>query len=192
MVNKLTLLCVLLKMLKSLDGKPIDFCDEPTRLLMLNKPEGYECSRKPIDGVHSVFKLLPRINKGRWIVVGRLDINTSGLLLFTNNGDLDHKLMHPSSHIQRFYIVRCRGVLDDNVRKKALEEGVDLEGKRVKFLSLSRLVSKESKAQNHWYTCSLNVGYYHVVKRTFSELGLEVNRLKRFSFGPLSLPKLYV
>ena len=173
----------------TIDGKLIEHSEELTRLMMINKPEGFECSRKPKDGLRSVFELLPKIKKGRWILVGRLDVNTSGLLLFTNDGDLAHRLMHPSFHITRGYLVRCRGRLDELQRKKVLSEGIYLDDKLIKFSDLQLIHNKDGHSQNNWYRCSLNVGYYHVVRRSFEALGLEVNRLKRYAFGPVGIPK---
>jgi len=170
-------------------GKHINNLSVPTRLLMVNKPEGYECSRKPKEGVPSVFTLLPKIKGAKWILVGRLDINTSGLLLVTNSGDIAHRLMHPKFHFQRHYLVRCRGVIAQELRNKVLREGIQLDGKCVKFEKFDVVREKSNDAQNQWYSCVLSVGYYRVVRRCFETMGVSISRLKRYGFGPCSLPK---
>ncbi|HJN37384.1 MAG TPA: pseudouridine synthase [Gammaproteobacteria bacterium] len=171
-------------------GKRIYSVSVPTRLLMLNKPEGYECSRKPKEGIPSVFTLLPKIKGAQWVLVGRLDVNTSGLLLVTNSGDIAHQLMHPKFHYQRHYLVRCRGVISQEQRNHVLKQGITLDGKCVKFDKFEVVREKSIDSQNQWYSCVLSVGYYRVVRRCFESMGVTVSRLKRYAFGPVSLPKV--
>jgi len=127
---------------------------------------------------------LPRIKGERWIAAGRLDIATTGLLLFTNNGDLAHKLMHPSSQIDREYIVRVHGAVDDDMLQR-LREGVMLDDGVARF---SDIAVGERVGTNGWYTVALMEGRNREVKRLWESQNIEVNRLKRVRFGPIFLP----
>jgi 23S rRNA pseudouridine2605 synthase len=170
----------------SVDGKraKLPSKDQRIRVLLYNKPEGEVCTRSDPEGRKTVFEHLPRLKDERWVAVGRLDINTTGLLLFTNNGELANKLMHPSSRIDREYLVRIHGAVDDDMLKR-LREGVLLEDGMAKF---SDVVPGERVGTNGWYTVALMEGRNREVRRLWESQNVEVNRLKRVRFGPIFMP----
>ncbi|HEB26817.1 MAG TPA: pseudouridine synthase [Porticoccus sp.] len=170
----------------SVDGKraKLPAKDQRIRVLLYNKPEGEVCTRSDPEGRKTVFEHLPRLKNERWIAVGRLDINTTGLLLFTNNGELANKLMHPSSRIDREYLVRVHGAVDDDMLKR-LREGVLLEDGMAKF---SDIVPGERVGTNGWYTVALMEGKNREIRRLWESQNVEVNRLKRVRFGPIFMP----
>ena len=170
----------------SVDGKraKLHTKDQRIRVLLYNKPEGEVCTRSDPEGRKTVFEHLPRLKGERWIAVGRLDINTTGLLLFTNNGELANKLMHPSSRIDREYLVRVHGAVDDDMLKR-LREGVLLEDGMAKF---SDIVPGERVGTNGWYTVALMEGRNREIRRLWESQNVEVNRLKRVRFGPIFMP----
>ena len=168
------------------DDRTIKFEPSPVRVILYNKPEGQVCTRSDEKGRPTVFQNLPRLSNQRWINVGRLDINTSGLLLFTNDGALANKLMHPSSNIDREYMVRVHGeVTDKNL--VALRKGVELEDGMAKF---SDIVENENNNEslNRWFTVCLMEGRNREVRRLWESQGVQVNRLKRVRFGPIFMP----
>ena len=168
-----------------IDGKPVHLpAHQRVRVILYNKPEGEVCTRSDPEGRKTVFDCLPRIKGERWIAVGRLDIATTGLLLFTNNGDLAHKLMHPSSQIDREYIVRVHGAVDDDMLQR-LREGVMLDDGVARF---SDIAVGERVGTNGWYTVALMEGRNREVKRLWESQNIEVKRLKRVRFGPIFLP----
>jgi len=169
----------------SIDGRLIDlkrFHEEKTRVIILNKQAGYVCSAKDEEGRKSVFDLLPE--NTRWIMVGRLDINTSGLLLFTNNGDLANKLMHPSSEVDREYAVRVLGKVE-NEHIEQLTKGIELEDGVAKF---HRVVQGGGEGANRWYKVVLREGRKREVRRLWEALDFRVSRLIRVRFGDIRLP----
>ena len=169
-----------------IDGKAVEISEgtNPLRVLMYNKKVGEISSTKDPEGRPSVFLALPKISKGKWISVGRLDINTSGLMLFTNNGELANKLMHPSSKIEREYIARIRGEVEpDHIRK--LLEGVNLEDGKASFSDIQP--GRKGKS-NQWLAMVITEGRTREVRRMWESQGFAVSRLKRVRIGGLFLP----
>lgn len=154
------------------------------RVLLYNKAEGEVCTRSDPEHRKTVFDHLPSLQNERWVAVGRLDINTTGLLLFTNNGDLANKLMHPSSGIDREYLARVHGTVDNDMLQR-LRDGVLLEDGVAKF---SDIVPGERVGTNGWYTVALMEGKNREVRRLWESQNVQVNRLKRVRFGPIFLP----
>ncbi len=155
------------------------------RVLLYNKPEGEICTQKDEQGRRTVFESISRLKEGRWIIVGRLDINSSGLLLFTNYGDLANHLMHPSSEIEREYAVRVNGeVTNDTIR--SLLKGVELEDGFMKF---EQIIDSGGQGANHWYHVILKEGKNREVRRLWQSQDVRVSRLIRVRFGDLVLPR---
>lgn len=154
------------------------------RVLIYHKPEGEIVSRDDPEGRPSVFDKLPRLKAGRWITVGRLDFNSCGLLVVTNNGDLANRMMHPRYELEREYAVRVLGELNEEQRQQLLD-GVMLEDGLAKFTSLA---DNGGEGSNHWYRVTLNEGRNREVRRMFETVGLTVSRLMRTRYGPISLP----
>jgi 23S rRNA pseudouridine2605 synthase len=171
-----------------LDKKQIKFpnkTDSKTRVIAYHKPAGEICTRKDAEGRTTVFSKLPRLKGSRWIGIGRLDINTYGLLLFTNDGDLANRLMHPSSGIDREYAVRVVGKVDQEMLDR-LQSGVELEDGPAHF---SDIVDSGGDGANHWYHVTLMEGRNHEVKRLWESQGITVSRLIRVRFGPVVLSR---
>lgn len=154
-----------------------------TQVLQYHKPEDEICSRKDPQGRKTVYANLPPLSLGRWIAIGRLDLTTSGILLFTTNGELANTLMHPSAEVDREYIVRVHGQLTPEVIDR-LRTGVRLEDGVARF---SDIQQRPSKGTNHWLQVVLQEGRNREVKRMFETQGLQVTRLIRIRFGPISL-----
>jgi 23S rRNA pseudouridine2605 synthase len=173
-----------------LDGKPLQLAvgDTPatgTCVLLYHKPVGEVTTRHDPQGRPTVFERLPAPPAGRWVVVGRLDTNTSGLLLFTNDGALAHRLMHPSFEVERRYLVRVRGTPGPELESRLLK-GVMLEDGVARFGE----VQPRGRSEGHsWYEVSLREGRNREVRRVFETVGYEVSRLKRLSYGPFMLPE---
>ena len=171
----------------TLNGKPLRLRQKaPTRVLILNKPEGTICSRNDPEHNKTVFELLPRAKHDRWVLVGRLDLNTSGLLLATNNGELANRLMHPSSEIEREYAVRVLGEATPE-QIQLLLDGIELEDGPAAFLSISEA---EGSGSNRWYHVVLKEGRNREVRRLWDAVGLKVSRLIRIRYGMIALPRL--
>ncbi len=172
----------------SVDGAAIFRTEhqEGIQMLQYNKPEGEICSHNDPKGRPTVFDNLPKLLSGRWLSVGRLDLNTTGLLLFTNNGDLANKLMHPSTGLERRYLARIRGKLNQSELEKIIGEGVELDGKKAKFTDVI-VVDREDTAANHWVEVGIEEGRNREVRRIFEALGHSVSRLKRISYGDVTL-----
>ncbi|GAB3105782.1 pseudouridine synthase [Aestuariicella hydrocarbonica] len=156
----------------------------PIRVLLYNKPEGEICSRSDPEGRKTVYERLPEIKGERWISVGRLDFNTSGLLLFTNDGELANKLMHPSSMIDREYLVRVQGDVDDDMKKR-LKEGVLLDDGKARFTDI---VDGSGDGSNAWFYCVVMEGRNREVRRLWESQGVKVSRLKRVRYGNIFIP----
>ena len=170
----------------TIDGRLIDlgrYSEEETKVLILNKQAGVICSNKDEEGRQSVFEYLPK--NTRWVMVGRLDLNTSGLLLFTNNGDLANKLMHPSSEIDREYAVRVLGKVEEEHIKK-LTNGIELEDGFAKF---HRVTLGGGEGANRWYHVVVREGRKREVRRLWEALDFKVSRLIRTRFSDIRLPE---
>ena len=169
------------------DGRPVRIPgpEVALRVLRYHKPAGEVCTRRDPEGRPTVFERLPRCPDSRWIAVGRLDFNTSGLLLFTNDGELAQRLMHPSREIPREYAVRVRNEVPPEARRRLLE-GVRLEDGTARFDSLA---DAGGSASNHWYKVVLREGRKHEVRRLFESQGLALSRLIRVRYGPIDLPR---
>ncbi|MDH4235344.1 MAG: pseudouridine synthase [Gallionella sp.] len=159
--------------------------DNVARVLLYHKPEGEIVSRDDPDKRASVFDKLPKLRGQKWIAIGRLDFNTSGLLIFTTSGELANRLMHPRFEVEREYAVRVQGSLSEEQMTKVLKEGVELEDGPVKF---EKLQDEGGEGFNHWYRVMLKEGRNRVVRRTFEALDLPVSRLMRVRFGIINLP----
>ncbi len=170
----------------SVDGKPIKMVTQSHRHLLYNKPPNEICSRNDPEGRRSVFKRLPRLEKQRWISVGRLDYSTSGLLLFTTDGELANKLMHPSFQIEREYAVRVLGNVTEE-KLTAMREGVLLEDGLAKFTDIQK-GQEEDESANQWYYVVIMEGRNREVRRLWESQDLTVSRLKRTRYGSFFIP----
>lgn len=168
------------------DGRAVDVSEagKTCRVIAYNKPIGEVCTRNDPEGRQTVFQHLPKVKNERWINVGRLDINTSGLLLFTTDGEMANKLMHPSSEIDREYAVRVRGEIDDEMIKR-LKEGVMLEDGIARFTDVRFF---DGDGQNKWYHVVVMEGRNREVRRLWESQGITVSRLKRVRYGCIFLP----
>ena len=155
------------------------------KVIILNKPRGVLSAKKDDKKIKLIFDFLPKIqNEPDWIAVGRLDINTSGLMLFTNDGNLAHQIMHPSFKIDREYLVRARGHFNDQ-KKKNMLSGVKIDHEIYKF---SDIVPGEKQSTNQWFSVCMLTGKNREVRKLFESQDLEVSRLKRVRIGPIFLP----
>ena len=166
----------------TLDGNRVLPKAADLKVIMLNKPRGVLSSKKDDKKIKLVFDFLPKVfNEPDWIAVGRLDINTSGLMLFTNDGKLAHQLMHPSFEIDREYLVRARGNFNEQ-KKKNMLTGVEIENEIYQF---SDIVPGEKQSSNQWFSVCMLTGKNREVRKLFESQDLEVSRLKRVRIGPI-------
>ncbi|MBR88465.1 MAG: 23S rRNA pseudouridylate synthase B [Porticoccaceae bacterium] len=160
-----------------------------THIIVYNKPEGLVSTTKDTRGRPLVFDNLPPLKRGKWISVGRLDINTSGLMLFTTNGELANRLMHPKYSIDRKYLVRVYGKVEKK-NIEALKKGILIgdEYSRFKNIEYKNEVLKDQVRLNNWFQVTLGSGKNREVRSLWESQGFEVSRLKRISYGPVILP----
>ena len=172
------------------NGKPVSterLFGQTRLVLAYHKAEGEVCTRNDPEGRPTIFDRLPKLSQCRWIAVGRLDINTSGLILLTTDGELSNRLMHPSSGVDREYMVRVHG----NVTEQQLErlvEGVMLEDGPARFTDIVRHPGSDRDRLNQWFYVALMEGRNREVRRLWESQGLQVNRLKRVRYGCIFLP----
>ncbi|MBY6205641.1 pseudouridine synthase [Halomonas denitrificans] len=168
------------------DGRSFTVKARPAqhRTMIYHKPEGQVTTRDDPEGRRTVFDALPKPPTGRWIAVGRLDLNTAGLLVLTTDGELANRMMHPSGNVDREYLCRIRGKVDDADLARLLE-GVQLEDGMANF---SDLVIGEETESHTWYTVTIMEGRNREVRRLWDAVGAQVARLKRVRFGPVFLP----
>jgi len=169
-----------------LDSRPLKlpFVAELPQVLIYHKPEGEIVSQDDPEGRASVFDKLPKIKNAKWIAIGRLDMNTSGLLIFTTSGELANRFMHPRYEVEREYAVRIFGELTEG-QMTQLTEGIELEDGPANFDSIS---AQGGEGANHWYQVILREGRNREVRRLFEAFQLPVSRLMRVRFGPVNLP----
>lgn len=173
-----------------LRGKRIHFTEDSERarlprLLIYYKAEGEMCTRSDPQGRPTVFQRLPHLKESRWVAVGRLDINTSGLLLFTNNGQLANAMMHPRLGLEREYAVRIQGFVT-STQIDNLQKGVMLEDGKAAF---TKIYTKGGKGVNHWYHVVVKEGRNRLVRRLWQSQGITVNRLIRIRYGTFHLKR---
>lgn len=168
------------------DGRIVKFNLDSSkiRVLVFHKPEGTIVSRDDPQKRVSVFETLPRLRSNKWVAVGRLDFNTSGLLLFTTSGELANRLMHPRYEVEREYAVRIMGTLSPE-QVSVLKQGVKIGGSLAKF---EALVDRGGEGANHWYHVVLKEGRNREVRQIFAAVGFMVSRLIRIRYGNIKLP----
>lgn len=155
------------------------------RMILYHKPEGEICTRDDPEDRSTVFERLPPLTEGRWVMVGRLDLNTAGLLLFTNDGELAHRLMHPSFNQEREYAVRVLGEVSPEILAR-LRQGVMIDKRLSKFIQLKK---GGGDGANTWYHVILTEGRHRLVRRLWESQGITVSRLIRTRYGSITLPR---
>ena len=172
----------------TVDGAPLRLrAHAPTRVLLYHKPAGVECSRRSEAGLPTVYDDLPALTQGRWLSVGRLDVATTGLLLFTNDGELANRLAHPSQCVDREYVVRVHGEVDDEMMQR-LRDGVLLDDGLARFADIGETRNADDESGNRWFYVTLFEGRNREVRRLWESQGVQVSRLKRVRYGPVVLP----
>lgn len=172
-----------------LDGKQIRFAEGKSqpRVIAYHKPVGELVTRRDPEGRPTVFDQLPKLSPGRWVSIGRLDLNSSGLLLFTDSGELANQLMHPRQEIEREYEVRVQGGLNAEAMRQLLS-GIQLEDGPARFLRIEPIKGKKDTGTNRWYRVVLAEGRNREVRRMVEAAGGRVSRLMRVRFGSIALP----
>ena len=161
--------------------------DQKTKIIAYHKPLGVLCTRKDEKGRPTVFDNLPTLKNARWVMIGRLDANTSGLLLFTNNGKVANDLMHPSGEIERQYLVRVFGEVNEE-KLQQLENGIDLEDGMAHFDNIIAIRPDDESKNNH-FKVTLQEGRNREVRRLWEAVDCQVSRLKRVQYGTYEIPK---
>ncbi|MFT5741786.1 MAG: 23S rRNA pseudouridine2605 synthase [Planctomycetota bacterium] len=171
----------------AIDGKLVRLHkhESKPKILMYHKPVGEICTRSDPEKREDVFQNLPQLNQGRWVSIGRLDINTSGLLMFTSDGELANRLMHPSYEVEREYAVRVHGAVSQEMLNQ-LKAGVELSDGLAKF---DDIIDSGGSGSNHWYHVIIKEGKNREVRRLWEAVGVEVSRLVRVRYEQFTLPK---
>ena len=174
----------------ALDGKRLRLTTSniKPRVIALHKPVGVVCSKKVERGEKSIFKLLPRLERSRWVSVGRLDINTSGLILFTNHGELASRLMHPRYQLDREYAVRVFGEVSDQALQR-MRDGIEIDGEVYQLSDVVAGEERDSHGRNRWYYCVVKQGRNREVRKIWESQGVQVSRLARVRFANIVLPR---
>lgn len=170
-----------------LDGKPCSpkrLWQQPQQVLLYHKPVGEVCTRNDPEGRRTIFQSLPAPEQGRWVSVGRLDLNTSGLIILTTDGELANQLMHPSNQMDREYAVRILGEVTPEMMQQ-LRDGVMLEDGEAKFADIQE---SGGEGANHWYHVVIQEGRNREVRRLWEAIGVQVSRLMRLRYGPVIMP----
>ncbi len=169
-------------------GKPLSpkrLWQQTQQVLLYNKPVGEVCTRNDPEGRRTIFQALPSPEQGRWVSVGRLDINTSGLIILTTDGELANKLMHPSNEMDREYAVRILGEVSSEMMQN-LRDGVELEDGKAHFADIQQA---GGEGANHWYHVVIQQGRNRAVRRLWESQGVQVSRLMRVRYGTVIIPR---
>jgi len=171
-----------------LDGRAVSpkrLWQQPQQVLLYNKPVGEVCTRNDPEGRRTIYQSLPAPEEGRWVSVGRLDINTSGLIILTTDGELANTLMHPSNEMDREYAVRVLGEVPAEMMQ-TLRDGVELEDGLAKFADIQ---PAGGEGANRWFHVVIQEGRNRAVRRLWESQGVQVSRLMRVRYGPIIIPK---